>query len=575
MLPRRLLICCLLGLLCSLAIFADTLLVAGRAQPLPAPLVVAGNEVLAPLAPALEVLGAQATLTNTTISIRSCDGRVLTMTVDSTSAECAGQQLPLAMAPREVAGTLYLPAHALAAWLYADAHYDDAGKILSIYPLLQVTTELHGDDAAILVRSAAPLQYTSGRLSDPPRLFYDFKSVVLGAAAQQLPVNLGLVQRLRMAQFSATPAIVRLVADLSGEGNSTATIGEQGHLLTIDVHAGAPAALPATDLPPLPSTPPASSLSPAPALTPLTAVPPPPPAPCKLLDVSLASGKQSELAISADGPLAVDSEYHPESRQLVLHLSNGCNTLPPEHLKVAGDEVVAKIEADGSAQTTGTNLTITFNKDVGYLITHEPTGIKVTMGVFGLADMVITLDPGHGGHDTGAQSCHGTCEKTITLAVMGRVARMLNQVGAKVLQTRTDDTFIPLDDRAGLANTQHADVFVSVHCNSSPVHNSSSGTQVYYHSPQSLPLATVIHTELIEALGLKDGGIRQANFLVIRKSCMPAILIELAFINNDKEEALLLTDEFQQRAAEAIVKGLRQYAASNAWKYRRLEMPVS
>ncbi len=157
---------------------------------------------------------------------------------------------------------------------------------------------------------------------------------------------------------------------------------------------------------------------------------------------------------------------------------------------------------------------------------------------------------------------------------MQRVARLLHGVGARVLLTRADDTFIPLTDRSGLANAQNADVFVSVHCNSSPTHNSSCGTEIYFTTPQSIPLATAMHDELIKALELKDGGIRSRSLSVTRKSRMPAILIELAYINNDREEKLLLSDEFQQKAAEAIVAGLRAYAASNLWKLRRGEIPL-
>ncbi len=113
----RLLICCLTGILCPLFAFADTLIVAGHTQTLTAPLVVDGNEVLAPLAPALELLGAHSTMTNSTISITSSDGRTLTMTVDAPMADCAGQQIPLTVAPRDVDGVLYLPARALASWL--------------------------------------------------------------------------------------------------------------------------------------------------------------------------------------------------------------------------------------------------------------------------------------------------------------------------------------------------------------------------------------------------------------------------------------------------------------------------
>ncbi len=275
------------------------------------------------------------------------------------------------------------------------------------------------------------------------------------------------------------------------------------------------------------------------------------------------------MQISADNTVSVDADYAAGTHQLVLNFANGCNNLPPEHLHIADDKLIQKIEADGSADTPGTRLTITFKKDVGYLITHEPCGIKVTMGSFGLADMTIVLDPGHGGHDTGAPGCDGTCcEKQITLAVALRAAKLLKAMGANVLLTRTDDTFIPLDDRSGLANAQHADVFVSMHCNSSPVHNSGSGTEIYYTTPQSLALAACMHGELIKALELKDGGIRARGLSVTRKSRMPAILIEMAYINNDCEEKLLCSDDFSAESG----RGHRQRPAP-VCRDERVETP--
>ena len=236
--------------------------------------------------------------------------------------------------------------------------------------------------------------------------------------------------------------------------------------------------------------------------------------------------------------------------------------------------MVANIATDGSPSEPGTRVTVTFQKDAGYLINHDGNGLKITMGMFSLADMVIVLDAGHGGHDTGAMGVCGTCEKDITLDVVLRAAQLLKDVGATVLLTRSDDTFIPLDDRPALANSRNADVFISVHCNSTPTYNSGNGTQTYYRTPQSLVLASDLHATLLQTLELRNGGIRTANYLVIRKCRMPSILLELAFINNTHEEQLLCSTAFRQQAAEAIVNGLKEYAASNLWRLRRGEVPL-
>jgi N-acetylmuramoyl-L-alanine amidase len=157
-------------------------------------------------------------------------------------------------------------------------------------------------------------------------------------------------------------------------------------------------------------------------------------------------------------------------------------------------------------------------------------------------------------------------EKDVALDVALRAAKLLRAAGATVLLTRCDDTFIPMNDRPALANTRHADIFVAIHCNSTPKPNTASGTQTYFNTPQSAPLADCMQRELVKGLALPNGGVRTAGYLVIRKSLMPAVLLELAFINNLREEALLATPDFRETAAEAVVNGIRRYAAGKEWQ---------
>lgn len=249
------------------------------------------------------------------------------------------------------------------------------------------------------------------------------------------------------------------------------------------------------------------------------------------------------------------------------------NTLPADRLRDLHDNVVERIEAAGNETDTGAKLVVILKKDGGYLLQQDPQNVRLLVGTFDLSDMTVVLDAGHGGGDSGAIGVNGTCEKDINLDVILRAGKLLEREGAKVLYSRSDDTFIPLNDRPGLANRRNVDLFVSVHCNSMPQPNTASGSQTYYYTSRSAKLAAAMHEELVKGVGLRDGGVRTASYLVIRKSNMPAVLLELAFINNTREEGLLCSPVFRQKAAQAIVNGIRRYAASKDWQLRKTELP--
>ncbi|AEG59381.1 N-acetylmuramoyl-L-alanine amidase [Desulforamulus ruminis] len=178
---------------------------------------------------------------------------------------------------------------------------------------------------------------------------------------------------------------------------------------------------------------------------------------------------------------------------------------------------------------------------------------------------IVMLDPGHGGVDPGAIGPTGVREKDITLAVAQRVASILSPVVDVRLTRDTDTSYshvtsTDLSIRARLANQAGADCFVSIHCNSA-TNNTAGGTETY-HYPGSIlgnTLAKAVHTCVIPALGRVDRGIKTANFAVLRETNMPACLVEMAFISNPTEEALLGSAAFQETAATAIAQGIAEY----------------
>ena len=170
----------------------------------------------------------------------------------------------------------------------------------------------------------------------------------------------------------------------------------------------------------------------------------------------------------------------------------------------------------------------------------------------------IVIDAGHGGHDSGARG-KSSHEKSHCLDIARRVRNHLDARGATVLMTRDGDYFVSLQGRVDFANQRKAALFVSVHINSS-VRKTSTGTQTFFWTAQSLALAREVHKELVKATGLPNRRISQARFFVIRKTWMPSILTESAFISNPKEEKLVMNVNWRERVARGIAQGIANYA---------------
>lgn len=234
----------------------------------------------------------------------------------------------------------------------------------------------------------------------------------------------------------------------------------------------------------------------------------------------------------------------------------------------------------------------------------QPTssGDRSLIRALGLKIGRIVIDPGHGGHDTGTVGPNGLYEKDVVLDVAKRLGKALEtRLGAEVVYTRQDDTFIPLETRTAIANQEQADLFVSIHANSSS-DASARGVETYYlnftssrdalevaarenavseksiHELQDLvkkialkekieesrefagDVQTALHTGLAsKSPAIRDRGVRKAPFIVLIGANMPSILAEISFVSNPTDEHKLENAEYRQRIAESLYRGISKY----------------
>jgi N-acetylmuramoyl-L-alanine amidase len=185
----------------------------------------------------------------------------------------------------------------------------------------------------------------------------------------------------------------------------------------------------------------------------------------------------------------------------------------------------------------------------------SPLVVSPATSLFG---KTIVVDAGHGGHDVGAKGAEHV-EKDLCLQLCHQLARELEARGARVVMTRPSDTFVSLESRCAIANASNADLFVSIHLNSTPTRNSATGTETYWHTPKSQRLARALHRRVVGVVGSLDRGIRNRRFYVVRNTQMPSVLLEVGFINNRSDEALIAQGLFQNRLAESLTLGVLDY----------------
>lgn len=199
----------------------------------------------------------------------------------------------------------------------------------------------------------------------------------------------------------------------------------------------------------------------------------------------------------------------------------------------------------------------------------------------------VVLDPGHGGHDPGALSENGA-EKNYALDMAERVAEIVEDAGLKVKFTRSDDVFVPLDDRPIVAEPEENAVFVSLHLNYGPPTPTARGIEIFSMTPRGAPsttdkfnrmevlrgwpgnkheresflLAETIHRNILSENKLFDRGVKRARFMVLKKAEVPGILIEAGFLSNDEDAERVNDPEWRQEMAESIAGGIVEYARS-------------
>ena len=268
----------------------------------------------------------------------------------------------------------------------------------------------------------------------------------------------------------------------------------------------------------------------------------------------------------------------------------------------ARPDIVAKTEAAKPESTKESAA-----PEVSKAARHTTSGETSLVRALGLKIGRVVIDAGHGGHDQGTAGPKGLLEKDVVLDVALRIGKLVeDRMGAEVIYTRTDDTFVPLEGRTALANDKKADLFLSIHANSSSIPRITGVETYYLNLPDSRDkdAADVAAREnassqksvfelqdLVKKITLNDKveesrefagrvqtslyafsarnvpnsrnrGVKKAPFVVLIGAHMPSILAEIGFLTNPREEALLRKPDYRQKLAEAIFRGVQRYADS-------------
>ncbi|MGC1383708.1 MAG: N-acetylmuramoyl-L-alanine amidase [Candidatus Acidiferrales bacterium] len=405
--------------------------------------------------------------------------------------------------------------------------------------------------ARIVVTLDGIVAFDAARITAPDRIYFDLHKARLSAGFGKKPFDVkdGLLKSVRIGQNK--DGVVRLVLDVNGARDYNAMLLGNPYRLVIDVHAANGTGA-----------------------------------------VTNSPTNHSPVSSATSTPVT-----QPAEETNVVHASN---TMPGAETPKAESKPATKNSLSASYKPKpGTAEPPTESKPTrdGQRSLSRALGLKVSR---------IVIDPGHGGHDTGTIGPHGLMEKDLCLDVALRLGQEIEQKlpGAEVVYTRKDDTFVPLEQRTAIANDAKADLFISIHANSS--HDSAArGIETYYlnfatseesmevasrenaqaqesmHDLQDIikkiarnekieeskELATDIQDSLSHRMqlvssGEKNRGVKKAPFVVLIGANMPSVLSEISFISNPGDEKMLRKTDQRQHVADGLYRGVAAYLDS-------------
>ncbi|HYA24399.1 MAG TPA: N-acetylmuramoyl-L-alanine amidase [Terriglobales bacterium] len=471
------------------------------------------------------------------------------------------------------------------------------------------------------VRVAIDLQrgvkYDAQRIDHPDRIFFDLFDTKLDPAlvAKTFDVDDGLVKKVRISQFK--PRQTRVVLEVGSAADFQASLLANPPRLVIDVRDKQAAKVEDNSKTPAMT----EAESDAPEISTESRVATPLEAQEKAGDAAPESAPATELreertaAKPAKNPAAENSSggnitvlTREGIKKTIVDADDNDDApktavakLPAPDVKAASSPA-AKPDTAAHARNTGHGKRKT--EDTPDAREAQPTaaGDRSLIRALGLKIGKIVIDPGHGGHDTGTIGPGGLEEKDLVLDVSKRLGKLLeSRLGAQVIYTRSDDTFIPLENRTAIANQEGADLFVSVHANSSRDPD-ARGVETYYlnfttssealevaarenavsdqsiHELQDLVKKIALKEKIEESRefavdvdrslhsglaakspGVRDRGVKKAPFIVLIGANMPSILAEISFLSNPGDERRLKTGDYRQKIAESLYRGIAKY----------------
>ncbi len=512
-------------------------------------------------------------------TVTSRAGTVIRLTVGDPAALVAGRQVTLPVSPARRSGAVWVPA---AAFLRALGAYvrvsGDAEVIEAVAQVTAITWHRGPDGLVVRVAATGPVKTQVSVLTDPDRLVVDILPAVDSLKDSKMEVGDPDVVAVRAAQFSVRPDITRVVLDLIRPVPSTVALDDEGVAVTVSGTATARPALPPdtspapTGLPAVPNEGPATrelehsigAAAPEPRAVPSLPefVDVPGAFHIRAVDYRIAEGT-GQLAILTSQPVAPIVRQFTYPDRLAVDLPGGVFLPRREDFEIGSRAVRNIVVVQLQDQPNLTRVLVYFHRKTSVTTTSTDGGRMLTIALSDIARAAtrppaVVIDPGHGGPDSGAIGPTGVREADVTLEIARMVQQALEHQHVRVVLTRTTNALVALEERPDIARREGGNVFVSIHANASQ-YSSKKGTETYYGTLESASLAAAIQSEVVQALGEPDRGVRAADFYVIVNSPMPAVLIETAFISNPAEERLLRNPATQRRIGESIARAIVRY----------------